>query len=203
MLGWKRATVLLVAAALIVLCLLPVLKLLGVSGFGLRLVEPFEWLGIKFYLWFASGILFAKAKTLNSEPLFALACVTGLAAALLVSPFPIPLTWDDRYPMIAALILFAVAQRVGYVQRTLEWRPLLMIGTVSYPLYLIHETIGFGLLVLTERAFPQVPNEILPLPTLALMIAVAYAITKYAEPALRKWIERRLTRQAIIPAPAI
>ncbi len=202
-LGWKRATMLLVAVALVVLSLLPVLEYLGVSGLALRVVEPFEWLGIKFYLWFASGVFFAKAKNQTSEPYFVLACVTGLAAALLVSPFPIPLTWDDRYPMIAALIVFALAQRVGHVQQILEWRPLLVIGAVSYPLYLLHETIGFGMLVLTKQAFPQVPNELLPFPTLALMIAVSYAITKHAEPGLRTFLERRLMRKAARVAPAI
>jgi peptidoglycan/LPS O-acetylase OafA/YrhL len=202
-LGWKRATALLIVAAGVILAAVPVLKYAGVSGLGLRLVEPFDWLGIKFYLWFASGIFFAKAKTQNSEPLFALACVTGLAAALLVSPFPIPLTWDYRYPMIAALILFAVAQRWSRVQSILEWRPLLLIGAVSYPLYLIHETIGFGLIVLTKQAVPQISNEMVPFPTLALVIAVAYWMTYQAEPRLRALIERWAPKsQSVAPTVA-
>jgi peptidoglycan/LPS O-acetylase OafA/YrhL len=201
-LGWKRATTFLIVAAGVILAALPVLKYLGVSGIGLRLVEPFEWLGIKFYLWFASGIFFAKAKTENSDRLFALACVTGLAAALLVSPFPIPLTGDDRYAMIAALILFAVAQRSSQVQRVLEWRPLLLVGAVSYPLYLIHETIGFGLIVLTKRAIPQISNEMVPFPTLALMIGVAYWMTYQAEPKLRALIERWVHKRAKTAATA-
>lgn len=193
--GWKRAALLLLVLALAILSALPILMRLGVSGVGLRLVEPFDWLGIKFYLWFASGIFFAKAKSQSSTPLFILAILTGLAAALLVSPFPIPLTWDDRYPMIAALVFFAVAQRWQVLQAMLEWRPLLLVGAVSYPLYLIHETIGFGLLVLLKRYLPQIPNELLPIPIVALMIGVAYWITRRAEPELRSLLERLLSRR--------
>ncbi len=193
--GWKRATLLLLVLAVAILSALPILMRAGVTGVGLRLVEPFEWLGIKFYLWFASGIFFAKAKSQSSTPLFMIAVLTGLAAALLVSPFPIPLTWDDRYAMIAALALFAVAQRWHMLQAMLEWRPLLLVGAVSYPLYLLHETIGFGLLVLLKRYLPQIPNELLPIPIVALMIAVSYWITRQAEPEVRAFLERRLDRR--------
>jgi peptidoglycan/LPS O-acetylase OafA/YrhL len=195
LLGWKRATFLLLLAAAVVLSARPTLVYFGVSGFALRLAEPFDWLGIKFYLWFASGIFFAKAQAQSSEPFFVMACATGLAAALLVSPFPIPLTWDDRYVMLAALILFAAAQRLPKLQLILEWRPLLILGAISYPLYLIHETIGFGLLVLMKQAFPQMPNELLPVPALVIVLGVAYWMTKSAEPALRMAIERLVNRQ--------
>ena len=93
--GWKRATLFLLLLGLAILAAAPVLVTFGASGSALRLLEPFDWLGLRFYLWFASGILFAKAKSQSSNLLFGLAILTGLTAALLVRPFPIALTWDD------------------------------------------------------------------------------------------------------------
>ena len=191
-LGWKRATLVLFLVGCTVLFGNAILTRLGVSGFSLRLIEPFTWLGMKYYLWFASGILFAKAKAYNSNPMFALACAIGLAAAVLVSPNNLYLKWHDSQAMMAVLVLFAAAQRMPPLQNLLQWRPLLFLGTVSYPLYLIHETIGLGMIILTDRYIPGLPAAMLPMPTLMLVIYAAYIITKYAEPACRKFLDRRL-----------
>jgi peptidoglycan/LPS O-acetylase OafA/YrhL len=198
-LGWKRATLVIALVGLIVLFGSQILIASGITGSALRIVEPFNWLGIKFFLWFASGILFAKARTLADDRIFALACVVGFAAAILISPNAMPLSWDDSYAMIAMLVLFAAAQRVGVVQNLLQWRPLLFLGTISYPLYLIHETVGLGLIVWTYRLAPQIPDVLLPVPTFVLMMALCYWITRTIEPRLKASLETLLDR----PSPAV
>ena len=199
-LGWKRATLAIAIIGLLVVFGRAILMQAGVSGSGLRIIEPFGWLGIKFYVWFASGILFARAKTLNDDRIFALACAVGLVAATLVSPNSAPLKWDDSYAMIAVLILFAVAQKLSVLQHMLEWRPLLLLGAVSYPLYLVHETVGLGLVVLTHRYLPQIPDALMPIPTLVLMIALSYWITRKVEPVLKSRLENMVSRRNIAAA---
>lgn len=194
-LGWKRATLVIALVGLVVLFGHQILAHVGVSGTAIRIVEPFNWLGIKFFLWFASGILFAKARTLDNDRLFALACAVGFAAAILVSPNALPLMWDDSFAMISVLVLFATALKVVVVQNLLQWRPLLFLGVISYPLYLIHETVGLGLIVWTHRLAPQLPDLLLPMPTLLLMMIVCYWITRRVEPTLKVWLEKLFDRQ--------
>jgi peptidoglycan/LPS O-acetylase OafA/YrhL len=195
LLGWKRATLVIALAGLIVLFGSQILAASGATGSVLRIIEPFNWLGIKFFLWFASGILFAKARTLEDDRMFALACVVGFVAAILISPNALPLSWDDSYAMIAMLVLFAAAQKLALVQTLLQWKPLLFLGAISYPLYLIHETVGLGLIVWTYRLAPQIPDVLLPIPTFVLMMALCYWITRMVEPRLKTWLEERFDRR--------
>ncbi len=197
LMGWKRATLVIAVTGLIALFAYQILVAMGISGIGLRLSEPLQWLGIKFFPWFASGILFAKARTLNSDGMFALACAVGLMAAVLISPNAYPLNWDDSHAMIAVLVLFATAQKVGFVQQLLQWRPLLLLGAISYPLYLIHETVGLGLIVLTHRYASWVPDLLLPVPTLAVMIIACYWVTYRAEPMIKSSLQSLFDRSPI------
>lgn len=197
LMGWRRASLVIVVVSFLALHGTQILMLAGVSGIGLRMAEPFQWLGVKFFLWFASGILFAKAQTLGSDRMFAMACGVGLAASMLISPNAYPLKWDDRFAMIAVLVLFAASQKLGGVQRVLQWRPLLLFGAVSYPLYLLHETVGLGLIVITHRYAPWIPDLLLPLPTLAIMFFSCYWFAHRGEPMIKYRIERAFDRRRV------
>lgn len=188
--GWKRATLIVALAGLFVLFGQQILVSIGVSGIGLRSIEPFNWIGMKFFLWFASGILFAKARTNDNDYLFALALGLGLTAAVIISPNAYGLEWDDRFAMIAVVVLFASAQKWTTLQQVLQWRPLLLFGAISYPLYLMHETIGLGLIVITHRYAPWMPDLLLPLPTLIIMVLTCYWVTYRAEPMIKYFIEK-------------
>lgn len=193
--GWKGATFGLVLISLFCLVgptLTSQIKFLPLMQ---RIWEPTDWLGMRFYLWFASGILFAKADRLESRPLFVLALLTGLVAAVIVKLGIFPLVLQDRTAMVLAVGLFASALKWNLLQRVLEWRPLLFVGVVSYPLYLIHETIGLGLIVLTYQFVPSLPSAVLPVFALAMMTFVAYLISRYIEPPLRRFLGRRLTQK--------
>jgi peptidoglycan/LPS O-acetylase OafA/YrhL len=193
--GWKRATILLVVLCLAILFTRPVLGYFNATGIIGRALEPFEWLGMRYYLWFASGILFAKAKSLDNWRIFLLACVAGVAAAILISPNDRALTWDDRTAMIAVVALFAVAQKSVRTQRLLKARALIFLGAISYPLYLVHETIGLGLIVLTSSILPGVPAALLPVPTTIIILALSYAITRSGEPLVKSALQKYLKRE--------
>ena len=55
----------------------------------------------------------------------------------------------------AALLLLAV--RLDMLYRWLNWRPLLVVGTISYSLYLIHTPVGIVLLAVQKRLVGDSP----------------------------------------------
>ncbi len=190
--GWKQATLLLVVLCLTILFGREALTHFHAPRLVGRALEPFEWLGMRYYLWFASGILFAKAKSLDDKRIFLLACMAGLSAAILVSPNNRALEWDDRSAMIAVVLLFACAQKFGAIQQLLQASVLIFLGAISYPLYLVHETVGLGLIVRTSQLWPELPATVLPVPTTVIILAIAYGITRFAEPWVKAVLQRHL-----------
>ena len=199
LLGWRKAVLVIFSLGFITLIGRDWLAAAGVVGIGARIIEPFEWVGFKFFLWFVSGILFAKSQYLHSNKIFGLACIFGLLAACVVSPNLQPLKMGDRYAMVAVVALFATALKWPWLQRLLEWRPLLFLGAVSYPLYLIHESIGLGLIVLTHRYAPWISDALLPVPTLVLMLFIGHHIASHVEPRLKSLIDGGLGTNRLQP----
>jgi peptidoglycan/LPS O-acetylase OafA/YrhL len=196
--GWRKAVLVIFAVGLFALIGRHALAVAGVVGIGARIIEPFEWVGLKFFLWFVSGILFAKSQHLQNELIFGLACFFGLLAAFVVSPNLQPLQMDDRYAMTAVLGLFATALKWPGLQRLLECRPLLFLGAISYPLYLIHESIGLGMIVLTHRYAPWISDALLPIPTLILMLVICHHVARYVEPRLKNLIANGLDTSRLL-----
>jgi len=67
---------------------------------------------------------------------------------------------------------------------------LLLIGFVSYPLYLIHSNATMALTVKLHNNFSVIPKILLPIIPMGVMILIAYIIAKFIEPNLRKFIRR-------------
>ena len=65
--------------------------------------------------------------------------------------------------------------------RWLGWRPLAWLGAISYPLYLLHENIGFVLLTSLEHA--SVPTDFAILLVLAACLSLAWGEPLLERPA--------------------
>jgi peptidoglycan/LPS O-acetylase OafA/YrhL len=63
----------------------------------------------------------------------------------------------------------------------LSSKPILFIGLISYPLYLIHQNIGVLLLNVLSDTFKIKYPEILIFPVTLLMLFLAYLLHKYIE----------------------
>ena len=91
------------------------------------------------------------------------------------------------YP--AALVLtalFFVSVLFEGVGRIVANRPLLFLGFVSYPLYLIHQNALVGLIARSSRHLRFVPAPLLPLGPILFLVAVAYVIARFVEPNAKK-----------------
>lgn len=194
--GWKPAMV-----GLITLWLISAgLRYVSVPFLG-RAPEPLWWAGLEYFGWFASGALFYKAKENDSMPLFWLAVTLGLASAM--SNYSID-RWSDRAAMLCTVALFATALRSINLQKLLAARWLFFIGTVSYPLYLLHNHLGLGLIGASSGLGLWPP--LIPVLVTGLFLVAAYTIHAWYEKAaatwLKRWLLRKKTSALINPARA-
>lgn len=87
--------------------------------------------------------------------------------------------------LLAGVFSLSVLARIRLVTILLSCRPLLFLGAISYPLYLIHQNVGYVCL----RAFQKlgVPRTLAMLATFLLVLSIA-AVVHYAveNPARRR-----------------
>lgn len=160
-------------------------------------VQALQFLGAEYFGWFVSGALFYKAAQHNDPALFAGAVLVGLAASQ-TSDLWQPADLASRAALVAIVLLFAIAQRSNLAQRLLNSRALLAAGIASYPLYLLHNELGVGLIGrVGSLGTPGIVSAIL---VGAGLFAISTAVAARVEP----WSRKRLaglfrTRR---PAPA-
>ena len=171
----------------------------GVAGFGL---------GVACRRWYQTG-------PTPRGTLAELACVAGLGAVLAGW---VPLAWQLAAAdavFVAAVLVFA-AER-GRVSQVLHAAPLVMLGTLSYSIYLLHlavigrgidllRLVGLGRLVAVPNgiqhhiAAPAPFDSLLGLALLAACVPVAWCTWRWIEVPARNWSRRRVA--AMGPGPA-
>lgn len=118
---------------------------------------------------FIIGIVLHLRRTRGSSPALTMALAWALASYASRS------TWESTAVALVLTVVFQAAIR-GHL-RWLAVRPLLFLGAISYPLYLIHQHIGYVvLLAFKQRGLPA--NLSIPL-VLLIVMAIA-AMLHYA-----------------------
>jgi peptidoglycan/LPS O-acetylase OafA/YrhL len=82
---------------------------------------------------------------------------------------------------ILTIVLVAVASRIRHIP--LPGKVLMALGGLTYPLYLLHQHVGF---IAFNRLGQHIPAEILVPATIVVMIGAALAVSRYIEPPGRK-----------------
>lgn len=146
----------------------------------------------QFLPFFAIGMLswrlWAGERTLRQQaPYYAL--VIGFVALLE--------SWDMVLTALALTIIF-----LATITGSLRWiavRPLLWFGGISYSLYLVHENVGFVLL-LKASEWGISPWISLPV-TLGTVTAMGYALNRLVERPAGRWIDRQWKEWKVRRAP--
>ena len=189
-LGERRAIGGLIAIFVAVETVLTLVRAGLVPGTASRLLAPAEWLGLQYFGWFASGILFFKAWDTRNRRTFVAALAMGLLAVAMLHVAALTLLQNAMAGSM--LLLFAAALTVAPLQSLLATRPLLFVGGISYPLYLVHSNLGTGLVVSGVRR--GLPQSIATLATTTAMILLAWAIARWIEPPLAVFARRAADR---------
>ena len=96
-------------------------------------------------------------------------------------------TYIDPNVMIGLTVLsiafVAAASRIKHVP--LPGKVLMALGGLTYPLYLLHQHVGY---IAFNRLGQHIPAEILVPATALVMIATAFAVSRYIEPHGRKLV---------------
>ncbi len=129
-------------------------------------------LNLKFAMFFFAGIIFFRIKAEIHDIWDHFIILSCLVIAILSDLAYIPAL---IYIGIFSLFYLFV---YGKLQRLCN-KPLIFIGIISYPLYLIHQNIGF---VLIRSLSKIISNEILVIAVaLCIVIFLAWVITRYLE----------------------
>jgi peptidoglycan/LPS O-acetylase OafA/YrhL len=177
--GWRRAVISLAALWLAVV-IASRLAAAVQSAEAMKWIEPLQWLGIEYFGWFVSGALFLKARELSNDRLFVAALIAGLVSAL-TSGLWQPDDWTSCGYLVGCLAVFAGAQRFSRLQRVLATKLLLFAGFVSYPLYLLHNELGVGLIATFMRDAPQPFWPLLAPVMMMVMLSLAWLVVSHGE----------------------
>ncbi len=118
-------------------------------------------------------------------PLEQLAAIAGLllvlaGGTLWTAKWAVPGIWST-IPVAGTLLLIASGPRAALSQALLASRPMMLLGRVSYPLYLWHwPAFAFTRIILGHAAPP-----IIAVGTVALSIGAAYATFRFVEVPIR------------------
>ncbi|MCM8595410.1 acyltransferase [Accumulibacter sp.] len=147
----------------------------------------FRFLILRYIPWFAIGIsiyqLVSRGDTAGWAPLVTIFC--ALATLLLVEPPVLALI----AAALGALVYLAASGRAP----VLRIGPLVWLGSISYPLYLLHENIGWSM-QLRLRAYGLDPDQTVVVVVL-FSLGLAWAVTAWIEQPAMRWIRQAYGRR--------
>jgi peptidoglycan/LPS O-acetylase OafA/YrhL len=149
--------------------------------------------GATFYIIWTEGL--TKTRTLLLTGALALACLTAIKLAkLLETIYP---THFSPLILCSIITLFFITFYFIATNKTtsfgaLRWTAL---GALTYPLYLLHQMIGF---MIFNVAYPAVNPHLLLWGTAALMVLVSYIIHKKIETPIAYSLKKFLTSSFIL-----
>lgn len=143
-------------------------------------------LNLKYGMFLLSGIFFYKIKYNKSNYIDHLIIICCFFTALWVNQKPGNIY---AYPFIFSLFYLFIYGKL----KVLNLSPLLFLGYISYPLYLLHQNIGYSLI----RSFKvYIPNDFLViLLTLSIILVLAWIVKKYLEKPIITYLNSKFLLQ--------
>ena len=157
--------------------------------FGIELSWTVSRLLILGYIpWFSLGISIYLATSRHADGAWKQPALTAACAVLSL------LIVDSLFVAWLAVVLGTTVFLAASGRAALLRHPILVwLGTISYPLYLLHENIGWSLqLRLLELG---IPIDVTILITLAGSLALASAVTRWVEQPAMRWIRSSYRRR--------
>jgi peptidoglycan/LPS O-acetylase OafA/YrhL len=146
-------------------------------------------LNLQYGMFFLAGILFYEIKFNKGT----------FINHLLIAGCLITAIWVDQRPGSIYVFtgIFALFYLFIYDKlKTVSFSPLLFLGYISYPLYLLHQNIGFSLMNLLKL---YIPNEfVVILISILILTGMAWIVTKYLEKPLLTYLKSKSYQKALV-----
>lgn len=148
---------------------------------------------LRYIPWFALGIcIYLVSRRAPGESLRAHALTAGTALASLALGDSLMLA--GLALVLASIVLAAALGRLGFLRL---W-PFVWLGSISYPLYLLHENIGWSVRLRLHEL--GLSTDLAILIMLALVLAMSTALTRIVEQPAMRWIRDRYKNRLAILA---
>mgnify|MGYP001005042840 CR=1 FL=1 len=139
---------------------------------------------LRYIPWFALGISIYLATHRNDRESRRAAALTAACSILALLPSE-PWILPGLAVVLASAVFLAANGRLHFLrQRTFVW-----LGAISYPLYLLHENIGWSVQLRLREM--QVPIDLTILVALAGSLVMATVVTRCVEQPAMRWIRAR------------
>lgn len=148
--------------------------------------DLFNTLSFETFNWFASGAAFYVFFKTKDARWWVFALCLAIAG-----PLGFHQQTAGRFVAATAVsLMFALTLYVPAIRIPLDTRVLQFFGYISYPLYLVHENMMIATIIKMGREFAFIPHFVLPFIAIAMLVALAYLITRYVEPRIHALISR-------------
>jgi peptidoglycan/LPS O-acetylase OafA/YrhL len=154
-------------------------------------------------LWFLAGVvLFRMWRRPSGAPVTAIdAVILGLCGIANIVQL---LAFGSVIPALMTVAYFAVFLAIALKHdgiKLLRWPWLVLIGEISYELYLVHDVIGVTFISTLGRAFGESPalHVVYVALAAALSVGVAYCIHTYWSRPVQRTLRRRFARNPAAP----
>lgn len=160
------------------------LKLLLLADYA-----PYFIAGALFYLQTRSPLRTSQRVLLAWAIALMLAQATGEAPAQ-SERYATPMSELTIAAIIIGFTLFFASVSAGWWKST-NYQAFLILGSMSYPLYLLHQFIGYTIFNISA---PLAPAHTIAGATLMLMLAIAFLVSRHLEPAGAELIKEIISR---------
>jgi peptidoglycan/LPS O-acetylase OafA/YrhL len=148
-----------------------------------------KFLGLQSFCWFVGGCcmyLFYVSR----DPKYVLFSVLIIALESVRMTFGFHFKFQCLANMVT-LAIFIMPVYFENLRSIFANRILIFFGSISYPLYLIHENAIVALGIKLKAFFNgNIPAHLIPIIPIAGLVLIAFLIAKFAEPALKKLIDK-------------
>lgn len=143
---------------------------------------------LKHFGWFAAGTAFYMYSKSGDENWFIMALTICLVSSFSVAVDGYGL--GAFFATLAFSAFFALSLVNTRLQNLISNRLFLILGYISYPLYLLHENMMISMIIKFNKFIPSQFNFILPFLAIFLIASLAYFITKYLELPIKNFIQK-------------
>lgn len=146
--------------------------------------------------WFVSGALAYIYYTQHNTKVFYISVVIGVLSLLTTFKYQ---NYPLEYLLIGSLFISLFYITIVYRKSrfVLSNRFFLLLGFISYPLYLIHENMMISSIVKLSKLSPMLSNFFIPFIPIVMLCVLSYFIAK-VEPYIKNFLNTNIRKIAFI-----